>query len=297
MNLRQLETFVAVAEESSFSRAADRLHVVQSAVSAGIRALEAELGAALLDRGPRGATLTDAGTALLPEARATLAAAEAARHAVRDARAGLRGTVTLGIMQSQRAPAPNVAEVLVSFKATHPGVQVRVRHGGGSLNLADQIRTGGFDLGFLSLRERPAGLDFTLLSRQPIEFACRTGSPLAERHEIDLSTVAAETMAELPTTWGTRIANDQAFAAAGVTRTVDYEVNDVTTLLEFVRHGLAVALLPASLIGDMPEITCVPIRDHPPVFEVSVATPSDRRLSPATRALLDHIKATAAYRG
>ena len=76
MELRHLATFVAVAEEGSFTRASARLHVVQSAVSAGVRTLERELGAALFDRTTHRVRLTDAGYALLPEARATLAAAE-----------------------------------------------------------------------------------------------------------------------------------------------------------------------------------------------------------------------------
>src|SRR3954447_5122037 len=101
MELRQLATFVAVAEERSFTRAADRLHVVQSAVSAGLRKLEKELGASLFDRSTHSVTLTDAGLALLPEARATLAAAAAARDAVDEVRGGLRGTVALGTMQAQ----------------------------------------------------------------------------------------------------------------------------------------------------------------------------------------------------
>ena len=82
VELRQLAVFVAVAEEGSFTRAADRLHVVQSAVSAGVRNLERELGARLFDRSTHKVALSDAGRALLPEARATLEAAGAARDAV-----------------------------------------------------------------------------------------------------------------------------------------------------------------------------------------------------------------------
>lgn len=291
VNLRQLETFLAVAEEASFSRAAERLHVVQSAVSSGIRALEADLGAALFIRGARGAQLTDEGEALLPEARATLAAAETARAAVRDAAGGLRGVVQLGIMQAQRAPAPNVAKVLRTFQASHPGVQVRVRHGGGSLQLAEQLRDGRLDLGFTSLPAHPSppGLDVTLLSRQPIGFACHPGHRLAGLDAVDLADVGEETIADLPPQWGVRIANDQAFADARVRRSIDYEINDISTLLEFVRGGLAVTMLPASLIGDLPGIVAVPIREHQPFFEVSIATPSARRMSAATQALRRHI--------
>ena len=100
MELRHLEYFVAVAEELSFTRASGRLHVVQSGVSSAIRALEHELDVVLFDRDRHRVALTDAGRVLLPEARATLAAAQAARDAIHEARAGLRGTLTIGTMQS-----------------------------------------------------------------------------------------------------------------------------------------------------------------------------------------------------
>jgi DNA-binding transcriptional LysR family regulator len=86
MELRHLEYFVAVAEELSFTRASRRLHVVQSGVSSAIQSLERDLGAALFDRDRHRVELTDAGQALLPPARATLAAAEAAREVVAEAR-------------------------------------------------------------------------------------------------------------------------------------------------------------------------------------------------------------------
>src|ERR1700684_1556401 len=101
MELRHLEVFVAVAEELSFTRASTRLHLVQSGVSSAVKALERDLGASLFDRDRHRVMLTDAGQVLLPEARATLAAAQAARDAVSEAQGGLRGKVVLGTMQAQ----------------------------------------------------------------------------------------------------------------------------------------------------------------------------------------------------
>src|ERR1700761_1197938 len=98
MELRQLTAFVAVAEDGSFTRASDRLHVVQSAVSANVRNLERELGARLFDRSTHRVALTEEGHALLPEARAALQATTAARDAVDAVRGGVRGTVLLGTM-------------------------------------------------------------------------------------------------------------------------------------------------------------------------------------------------------
>src|SRR6201992_1700580 len=125
VELHQLEYFVAVADELSFTRGARRAHVVQSAVSAAITRLERGLNAPLFERTRRRVTLTDAGTALLPEARATLAAAQSARDAVAAVRGGLRGSVSLGIMLSN-GPV-DLAAVLGGFHAAHPDVVVHAR--------------------------------------------------------------------------------------------------------------------------------------------------------------------------
>src|SRR6201996_7254365 len=128
MELHQLEYFVAVAEELSFTRGARRAHVVQSAVSAAITRLERELNAPLFERTRRRVALTDAGSALLPEARAALAAVQSARDAVAAVRGGLRGSVTLGMMLST-GPL-DMAAVLGRVSAAHPDVVVQAPPGG-----------------------------------------------------------------------------------------------------------------------------------------------------------------------
>lgn len=151
VELRQLATFVAVVEEGGFTRASDRLHVVQSAVSAGVRNLERELGASLFDRSTHKVQLTDAGRALLPEARATLAAAAAAQDAVDAVGVGVRGTVLLGTMQAQGMRAIDVPGLLAEFRKQHPLVEVHMHAAGGSSEMAAQVREGRLDLAFVSL--------------------------------------------------------------------------------------------------------------------------------------------------
>ena len=157
MELRHLETFVAVAEERSFSRAAERLHVVQSAVSATIRNLEAEWGVRLFHRTTHRVELSDAGHALLPEARADpgQAAADIA-HAVDEVRGGLRGTIRLGIMQATLgAGGITVAAAISAFRAAHPAVTVTARQGG-SAEQAERVRTGELDVAFLGMPDDDA---------------------------------------------------------------------------------------------------------------------------------------------
>jgi DNA-binding transcriptional LysR family regulator len=291
VELRQLATFVAVAEEHSFTRAADRLHVVQSAVSAGIRNLEHELATRLFDRSTHSVKLTDSGRALLPEARATLAAAQAARDAVDEARGGLRGTVVVGTMQAQGMRAVDLTGVLGAFRVEHPGVEVKLRHLVGSAEMARQVREGGLDLAFVALPgDAPPGLELIPLAREPIVLAVPAGHRLAGRSDIELAALREEAVVDLPEGWGIRMAVDRSFAAAGVARTITYEVNDTATMVEFVRAGLAIGLLPPSLVETSGDIAFVPVRDHAPEFLTAIAIPANRRLSAATRAMLATIE-------
>jgi DNA-binding transcriptional LysR family regulator len=289
MTLRHLNHFVAVAEEGSFTRASDRLGVVQSAVSATVRSLERELGVELFERSTQHVALSDAGSVLLPEARNTLAAAAAARDAIAELRGGLRGILTIGTMQALKAV--DLPSLLVAFTREHPHVELRVLHAkGGSVELAERLRHGELDVAFLSLPERrPPGLEATALAEESIALACRPDHPLASRTGIDLADLADETFIDSPAGWGTRIANDAAFARAGVRRAVMLEVDDVPDLLAMVRAGLGVALFPPSLVVAGDGIALVPIRRYAPTFEVSVATPTIRRPSAAARAFLDVI--------
>jgi DNA-binding transcriptional LysR family regulator len=294
VELRHLATFVAVAEEGSFTRASERLHVVQSAVSAGVRTLERELGTALFDRTTHQVELTDAGHALLPEARATLAAARAAREAVDQVRGGLRGTVTLGIMQAGGLGAITTARLLAAFRAEHPDVELRARQAN-SAEMAAQVRDGRLDFAFLALpSRRAAGLQLTPLSREPMPLAVHDGHPLAGRADVELAATADETFADGPPEFGIRSAVDHAFAAAGLQRRVALEVNDAQTLVDFVRHGLAAAFLPTSYVRDARGISFVPIRHHTPVFATYIAEPTTRRPSAAAAALLTLAKHQAA---
>jgi DNA-binding transcriptional LysR family regulator len=292
MELRHLATFVAVAEEGSFTRAADRLQVVQSAVSAGVRNLERELGATLFDRSTHAVQLTDAGRALLPEARATLAAATAARDAVDAVRGGVRGTVVLGTMQAQGMRAMDLPGLLSEFSRDHPLVEVHVRHAaGGSGEMVAQVGEGRLDLAFVALGAgQAAGVTLTPLAREPMLAVAPDGHRLAKRKTIALADIVGESLVEFPDGWGVRMAIDRAFAATGLTRSIAYEVNDTASLIGFVRHGLALSLLPRSLVTDPSGLVLIPLRGRVPEFRTAIATPSNRRLSAAAQGLLDTIK-------
>src|SRR3954468_8351344 len=124
MELHQLAYFVAVADEANFTRAAERLHVAQPGVSAQVKRLEAELGQQLLDRSGRQVALTEVGAAVLPHARAALAAAAAVRSTVDELSGLIRGRATLGVVEPVAIGTLDHADLLARFHAAHPGVEI-----------------------------------------------------------------------------------------------------------------------------------------------------------------------------
>ena len=295
MEIRQLRAFVAVAEAESFTRAAERLTLGQSAVSASIRGLEAECDVSLFDRTTRRVALSDAGQALLPEARAVLAAAALAADAVAQAKGGLRGTVALGIMEGWARPSGSVAELIAEFRRDYPLVEVTVRRVGGSLALAEHVRNGGLDLAYLSLPQAVApGLSLAPLGAEPIRLACQVDHPLAHRRSVTLSELADESWVDTPRDWGLRLAVDRAFELAGLSRTLRYEVNDNPTVIEFVHTGVAVALLTESMTARTPKIRLIPISDPHLIFRTFLAEPSGRRPTAAAQALATAARQQAA---
>jgi DNA-binding transcriptional LysR family regulator len=285
VELRHLQFFVAVAEELSFTRASRRLHVVQSGVSSAIQGLERELGAALFDRDRHRVALTDAGLALLPEARATLAAAQAAQDAVAQARAGLRGTLTVGTMVS--IGTVDVAGLLGRFHTSHPGVSVHLRHApGGSAGLAAQVIAGELDLALLALPGlAPAGLRLQPLAEEPLVLIAAPGHPLAGQRAVTLAQLAEQDFVDFPPGWGNRTVADRAFAAAGLDRRVPFEVTEFISAAGLVRNGLAIAFIPQSAT-DLTGLAVIGLDGPALTWRISVATPTARRLSAAARAFV-----------
>jgi DNA-binding transcriptional LysR family regulator len=197
----------------------------------------------------------------------------------------------LGTMQAQGMRAIDLAGMLATFRAEHPAVEVTIRHSGGSSEMAREVRDGRLDLAFVALPgDGPPGVELIPLASEPIMLAVPAEHPLARSADIELAALGDQTLVDLPAGWGIRMAVDRSFAAAGLTRTITYEVNDTATMVEFIRNRLAIGLLPRSLIETTGDIAFVPIRDHPPQFQTAIATPANRRPSAATRAMLETIK-------
>jgi DNA-binding transcriptional LysR family regulator len=285
VELRRLEHFVAVAEEMSFTRASQRLHLVQSALSVSIKSLETELGTLLFDRTTHRVELTDAGNVLLPEARATLAAAQAARDAVDAVTGGMRGTLRIGIMQS--LSAIDLAALLTRFRRDQPNVELRPQATwGGSAELVRDVASGVLDFAFVSIPgHRHPGVTLSPLADEPLLLALPPGHRLESRDSVAMSELADETFVEVPEGWGTRLLTERELGKAGVHRFISVEIGDLTTLTELVRAGLGLGFIPQSTAGVARDIRLVSL-DPPLRWEISLAVPTSRRVSAAAAAFI-----------
>ncbi|MGW6934300.1 LysR family transcriptional regulator [Lentzea sp. NPDC054927] len=285
MELRQLEYFLAVADECHFTRAARRMHVSQSGLSASIRALEVELGAPLFLRTTRQVELTQAGRALLPEARRALSSVESARDAVAAVQGLLRGTLSVGSLQCLHVV--HLPAVLARFHEIHPGVEIRMRQSGNA-ELVEEVRAGRLDLAFVTRQPKIADdLRVSTLASEPLMLACAVGSPFADRDFVGLEELAGQAFVDFNPDWGTRDDVDRMLAAAGVERHVAVEVNDVHSLLDFVGFGLGVALVPQSFVVKTNRACFVSLRGDLPVAETVVVT--GNTVSAAASVLLDMV--------
>lgn len=290
MELRQLEYFVAVAEELSFTKAARRLHVVQSGVSTAIRTLEREVGAPLFERDSRHVRLSNEGTAMLSSARAALAAARAAHDAVRTVHGELHGSVTLGTLLT--SAGLDLPGLLGRFHRANPHVRIRVQQSPtGSGGHVDALLDGTMDLAFVAFANRPpAGLTSELIAEERLRLLCRQDHRLRHASEIVLEDLATESFVDFPPGWGSRGLVDVAFERAGLSRSVPLEVSDYATLSALVRQGLGVAFVPESMAQPTTGLALLPVACDGLRWPLSVANSATRPLSRAASALLDAIR-------
>lgn len=288
MELRQLEHFVAVAQECHFTRAAQRLHIAQSGLSASIRSLEKELGATLFLRSTRQVQLTAAGQALLVEALRALSASNAAKDAVAAVQGLLRGSLSIGSLQCLHAV--HLPTLLGGFLTEHPALEIRLRQGG-SDELVELVRTGRLDVAFVARPARePENVVVTPLESESLVLACAPEHPAAGKPRAKLADLMDDQFVDFPPTWGTRDLADRVLAAAGVERRVALEVTDVHSLLDLVAVGLGVALVPRSFSVKTKAVRFIELEGDVPAWE-TVSVTADPP-SPASAALLERVGVT-----
>jgi DNA-binding transcriptional LysR family regulator len=295
VNLSRLTHFVAVAEARGFTTAAARLGLGQSTISTSVRRLEEELGATLFVRAPhQGVELTDAGAALLPEARALLAAASRLRDVVGSAGDVMRGTVRFGTLGHVRGV--DVVDAMAAFRAAHPAVRLQYhRADTGPGALVELVGEGRLDFAFsVTIREPPQGVRFQTLGTDAYAVLVARDHPLARVGPLtadDLSAVPF--VASLPGTTE-RADLDYQLRTLGVQPRIAFEVNGVGDMLALATRGVGVVLLPEQLAATAgPGVVAAPLAVSLPPCRTVVVTRESPELGGPARLFLEELRDAA----
>jgi DNA-binding transcriptional LysR family regulator len=286
MELHQLEYFVAVAEEASFTKAAARVHVAQPGVSAQVRRLESELGQQLLDRSGRSVTLTGVGAAVLPFARAALGAVADARAAVDELAGLVRGRVTAGMVSGCALPV--LADLLAGFRRLHPGVDIALVEGD-SERLVECLRDRTMDLALIGSAGDPIeGMQTAVIVDEEIAAAvCDSGLPAA----IGIADLRDKPLISLPPGTGVRAAFDAACAAEGFTPQIVFEASALPMVAHLAARGLGIGILPASVArAHAPALRVIEIARPQVRSRLELAWNSAIPANPAARALISYAR-------
>jgi DNA-binding transcriptional LysR family regulator len=265
MTLVQLQVLVAVVEAGSFTAAAERLGMTQSAASHALAALEAELGVRLLERHRQGITPTSLGSQVLDHARIMLAEAEHIRQLIAAARGLAAGRVRVGSLPSVSARL--LPGILRALQQRYPKIEV-VLFEGTDQEVSEWIQMRVVDVGFVT--EPLAGLEAAEIAQDQVYGVVAAGHPLASAGQVQVAQLAAEPF--ILSKGGCEPMIREIYRRAGVAFHARYELGDMSTILAMVQEGLGVSIVPALSLPDaLPGI--VALRLDPPVYRhLSLAT-------------------------
>lgn len=287
MEMRHIRTFLALADELHFGRAASRLGIAQPAVSAAIRQLEDEVGAVLFERTQRRVELSAAGRLLRPAVQDALASLERGVQSARRAARGETGTVVVhftAIAALGRLPA-----ALGRYRARRPDVQVRVRQLG-TRDQLEALRTGRCDLGFTIQPGNVRPLRTAVVMRERLVAVLPRGHEAAAAPSVAFGQIAAEPTILLPRASEPAIAeaHRQLCLAHGVEPNIVMELDQIEAILAFVAAGLGVTFMPES-VDRLRRKGVVTVPLSPRITAEATLVWDPARLSPAGRELLDEI--------
>lgn len=248
MELRHLRYFVAVAEELSFTRAAERLHIGQPPLSHQIQALEAEVGAQLLERSKRWVRLTEAGKHFLEDARRVLELSQQAVQTARRVQRGEAGELRVGYTYSTPL-TPLFAATINRYRERYPGVTLTL-HEVTSRHQLDALTARELDLGLIRQPEIPipATLQVDLLREDRLILALPAAHALAKRAAVAIADLEGLPFVMFPKDAGTGIYSQifRLCRAAGFQPTIAMEAKEASTMIGLVAAGCGIAILPPS---------------------------------------------------
>ena len=285
MELRQLEYFVAVAEEGSFTKAAARVHVAQPGVSAQIRRLEQELGETLFDRSGRTVRLTGVGAAFLPYARSALTSVDDARLAVDELAGLVRGRVAVGMVTS--CGVLELPDALARFHREHPGVEISLGEDN-SDRLLKGVQSGRLDLAFVGIAgEPPDGIEVQDVIDDRLFAAVHPADALAGRDGLTLAELSQLPLVCLPRGTGLRSALEDACDRVGLAPRIAFEASNLMMVAALAARELGVAILPESAAtADGSELHPIAVTEPEIRSRLALAWRTDGPISPAARELI-----------
>ena len=257
MELRQLEYFAAVAEEANFTRAASKVHISQSGVSAQVKALENEVGAALFDRTGRTARLTEAGRVALPYAKAALSAVADLRQVIDEVKGIVRGRLTIGMVTG--CEVKPLFAALAGFHREHPAIELELAEDNSDM-LVGGVRVGLIDIALVGLAgEPPEHLASHVIASEGLVALAPPGSTLAESRQVSLTELTAYPLVTPPEGTGIRAVLDEAFVGKGLIPEIALVASAPGAVADLAARGFGIAVLSESMAAAHRELTAVPI--------------------------------------
>lgn len=293
MNLEQLRSFMAVVDTGTFTRASEALHLAQPSLSRQIATLERDLGTQLFRRDRSGSVLTQAGETVLPLARRMLADADSVRRELNELAGLQRGRVRLGATPTLCISL--VAEALIDFHQQYPGIELHLAEHG-SRQLLDKLGAGELDLALVTTSDPASTGRFSitpLLSEELVVISSVESTELAADAVLSLTEVSALPQIVFSSTYDLRRTTDDAFGAAGLVPNVVLEGAEMDAVLRFVERGLGVAIAPAMVLVNRPELRAHRLRDPRLTRTISEVRPIDVSPTAAVIALHQTIARTA----
>ncbi|WP_313813467.1 LysR family transcriptional regulator [Glutamicibacter sp.] len=293
MNLEQLRGFTTIARMGHFTRAAEELHLAQPSLSRQIATLEHDLGSVLFQRARGNITLTPAGRALLPLATRMLADEESIRVEMAELAGLRRGRVRLGAPPTLCVSL--VAEVLSSFHAKYPGIELQISEAGSRV-LLEQLSGGQLDLALIVTSEHAVNettLQHVPLLAERLVVADAPDGALSKQDTVDLRALAKVPQIAFSRSYDLRAATMSAYDGLGLDPNIVIDGGEMDAVLRFVQAGLGVAVVPATVLTQSTGLRSVQLVDPQLQRTIGLEHRRDVTLTTAVAAMQEMIRSTA----
>lgn len=279
ITLRQIQSFLQVAALGSFTRAAEKMHTMQPALSQQVRDLEAELGIRLFDRTTRRVELTEGGAEFRNIAAKIIEDLELAARNAHDLAERKRGRVV--VAAPPLLAAAIVPRAIADFRSKYPGLEVRLIDARTD-QIVELVRSGQVDCGIGTFDAGEDGISSTLLSRDSLIVFCAANDPLARRKAVTWRELDGLPLITLTRDSGIRILVEVGFETAQIRLVAAYEVGQITTVLAMVEAGLGIAVLPTYAWAGARGMKISSVALDPAISrDIAMITRAGRAVSPA----------------